>query len=61
VPDTSVQPFSVKAAAQNGYSTSLNENEIVIGRGDGTTAASCKLVNVLCVLAIRMCVPQHTA
>jgi len=50
VPDTSAHPFSMKAGAQNGYSTSFNENEIVIRRVDGTTAASGKLVNVLSVL-----------
>jgi len=30
VPDASVHLFSVKAAAPNGYSTTLNEKEIVI-------------------------------
>jgi len=61
VPDASAHLYFVKTATQNGYSTSLNENEIVIRRGYGTTAASGKLVNVLCVLTIRVCVPQHAA
>jgi len=61
VPDASAHLFSVKAAAKNGYSTTLNEKEVVIRRGDGTVAALDKLVNDLCVLAIRVCVPQHAA
>jgi hypothetical protein len=58
VPDASAHllVFSVKAAAQNGNSTTLNEKEIVICRGDGTIAASVKLVNDLCVLVIRVCI-----
>jgi len=60
VPDASVQLFSVKAAAPNGYSTTLNEKETVICRGDGTIAASGKLVNDLYVLAIQVCIPQNT-
>ena len=39
VPDASANLFSVKAAAKNGYSTTLNEKEVVIHRGDGTIAA----------------------
>jgi hypothetical protein len=50
VPDASAHPFSIKAGAQNGYSTSFNENEIVIRGVVGTTAVSGKLVNVLSVL-----------
>ena len=45
VPDASARLFSVTTAAQNGYSTTLNEKEVVIRRGDGTVAASGKLVN----------------
>jgi len=59
VPDASTQLFSVKAAAPNGNSTTLNEKEIVIRRGDGTIAASGKLVNDLYVWAIRVCIPRH--
>ena len=58
VPDASAHLFSIKAAAQNGYSTTLNEKEVVIRRGDGTVAALGKLVNDLYVLAIRVCIPQ---
>jgi len=47
VPDASAHLFSIKAAPQNGYSTTLNEKEVVIRRGDGTVAASGKLVNSL--------------
>jgi len=54
VPDACAQPFSVKAAAQNDCSTTLNEKEIVIRRGDGTVAASGKLVDDLYILAIRI-------
>jgi len=61
VPDASVHLFSVKAAARNGNSTSLNEKGIVIGRGDGTIVASGKFVNDLYVLAIRVCIPRHAA
>jgi len=38
VQDASVHLFSVKAAAKNGYITTLNEKEIVIRNGDGTIA-----------------------
>jgi hypothetical protein len=38
VPDANAPIFSVKAAAQNGYSTTLNEKEFVILRGDGAVA-----------------------
>ena len=61
MPDASAHLFSVKAAAQNGYSTTLNEKVVVIRGGDGTVAASGKLVNDLYVLAIRVCIPQHAA
>jgi hypothetical protein len=37
----------------------LNKKQVVIRRGDGSIAASGKLVNDVCVLAIRVCVPQH--
>jgi len=53
--------FSIKAADQNGYSTTLDEKENVIHRGDGNIAASDKLVNDLYVLAIRVCIPRHAA
>jgi hypothetical protein len=56
VPDGSERLFSVKAAARNGYSTTLNEKEVVIHRGDAV-AASGKLINNLYVLAIRVCIP----
>jgi len=59
VPDASAHLFSIKAAALNGYSTTLNEKEVVIRRGDGTVAALGKLVNDLYVLAIRVCIPQR--
>ena len=52
VPDASTHLFSVKAAAQNGYSTTLNEKGVVIRRGDGTVTALGKLVNDHYVLAI---------
>jgi hypothetical protein len=61
VPDASADQFTVKAAAQNGYSTTLNEKGVVIRSGDGTVAASDKLVNDLYILAIRVCIPGHTA
>ena len=62
VPDANADLFSVKAAAQSGYSTTLNEKEIAIRRGDGTITASGKLVNDLYVLlAIRVCIPRHAA
>jgi len=47
VPDASTHLFSVKAAAQNGYCTTLNEKGVIICSGDGTVAASGKLVNDL--------------
>jgi hypothetical protein len=61
VPDASAHLFSVKAAAQNGYSITSNERGVVIRSGDGTAAASVKLVNDLYVLAIRVFIPQHAA
>jgi hypothetical protein len=61
VPDASVHPFSVKATAQNGYSSTSNEKEIVIRRGDGTIATSLKLINDLYLLAIRVHIPRHVA
>ena len=61
VPDASAHLFSVKATAQNGYSTTLNKTRVVIHRGDGTVAASGKLVNDLYVSAIRVYIPRHTA
>jgi len=57
MPDASACLFFIKGAAQNGYSTTLNEKEVVIRRGDGTVAASGKLVNNIYVLAIRVCIP----
>jgi hypothetical protein len=39
----------------------LNEKEVVIHRGDGTVAASGKLVNDLYVLEIQVCIPRHAA
>jgi hypothetical protein len=60
-PDGNAHPFSVKVATQNDYSITLNEKEIVIRGGDGTVAASGKLINDLYVLAIRVCIPRHTA
>ena len=59
VPDASAHLFSVKAAAQDGYSTTLNEK--VIRRGDGTVAASVTLINDLYALALWVCILQHTA
>ena len=61
VPDASAHLFSIKVAAQNGYSTTLNEKEVVIRKCDGTIAASVKLVNDLQVLTIRVCIPLHAA
>jgi hypothetical protein len=61
VPDACLHLFSVKATAQNGYSTTLNEKQIVIRRNDETIAASGTLINDLYALALRMCIPQHTA
>ena len=60
MPDENTDLFSVKqppktAAAQ----PSMKKN--AIRRGDGTIAASGKLVNDLYVSAIRMCVPRHAA
>jgi hypothetical protein len=60
VPDGSTHLFSVKPAAQNGYSSTLNE-KVVIRSGGGTVAALCTLVNDLYVLALLVCIPQHTA
>jgi len=48
VPDASTHLFSVKAAAQNGYSTTMNEKVVVIRRGDGTVAASGKYSTTSC-------------
>jgi len=59
--DASAHLFSIKAAAQNSYSTTLNEKEVVIRRDDGTVAALGKVVNDLYVLAIWVCIPQHAA
>jgi hypothetical protein len=50
--------FSVQAAAQNGYSTTLNKKG-VIRSSDGTGVASGKLINGLYVLALQVCIPQH--
>jgi hypothetical protein len=61
VPDASAQLLSVKAAAQNGYSITGNELEIVIRIGDETIAAWGKLVNYLYVLVIWVCIPRHAA
>jgi hypothetical protein len=61
VPDASAHLFPIKAAAQNSYSTTMNEKKIVNRRGDGTTAASGKLVNDLYVFVIQVCIPQHAA
>ena len=61
VPNAGAHLFSVKAATQNSYSTTLNEKEVVIRRGDGTVAALGKLVNNLYVLAIRVCIPRNAA
>jgi hypothetical protein len=61
VPDASAHLISVKAAALNGYSTTLIEKGVVIHRNDGTVAASGKLINDLYVLAIQVCIPQCTA
>jgi len=63
VPDANTCLFSVKAATQNGYSTTLNEKEIFIRRGDGTSILSNKLIIDLYihVLAIRVCIPRHAA
>jgi hypothetical protein len=47
VPDASAQLFSVKIAAPNGYSTILNEKEIVIRRGDGIIASAGKLLIIM--------------
>jgi hypothetical protein len=60
VTDASAHLFSVKAAAQNGYRTTLN-GKGVIHSGDGNVAASGKLINDLYVLAIRVCIPRHAA
>jgi hypothetical protein len=60
-PDARAHQFSVKAAAQNGYSTTLNEKGVVIRRSDGTVAASGNLRNDMYALALRVCIPQHTA
>ena len=59
--DASVYLFSLKAVAQNGYSTTLNEKETVISRGDGSIAALVILINDLYLLAIRVCIPRHVA
>ena len=61
VPDASAHLFSVKASTQHSYSTTLNEKEVVIRRGDGTAAALGKLVNNIYILAIRVGIPWHTA
>jgi hypothetical protein len=61
VPDSSARLFSVKTDTQNSYSATFNEEEIVIRRSDGIVAGSGRHVNDLYVLAIRECIPQHTA
>jgi len=61
VPDANADIFSAKAAAQNGYITTLEEKEIAIRRGDGTITASGRLFNDLYVLVIRVCIPRHAA
>jgi len=61
VPDASTRFFSVQAAAQNVYITTLSEKGVVIRSGDGTGVASGKLLNDLYVLALRVCIPQHAA
>jgi len=61
IPDASAHLFFLKAATQNSYSTTLNEKGVVICSGDGTVAASGKLINDLYVLVIWVCIPQHTA
>jgi len=42
--DASAHLFSIEAGAQNGYSTTLNEKEVVICGGDGNVAALGKLI-----------------
>jgi hypothetical protein len=54
LPDANRHLFSVMVAAQNSYSKTLNEKEVVIRRGDRSVAASGKLVNDLYVLAIQV-------
>jgi hypothetical protein len=61
VPDASAHLFSVKAAAQNVYSTTLNKKEVVIRRSNKTVAAMGTLINDLYALALQVCIPQHTA
>ena len=61
MPFASAHLFSIKAAAQNGYSTTLNEKGVVMRGGDGTVAAQGRLVNDLYVLAIRVRIPQQAA
>jgi hypothetical protein len=61
VPDASARLSFVKAAAQNGYSTTLNEKGVVICRNKGTVAASGNLRNDMYALALQVYVPQHTA
>jgi hypothetical protein len=61
VPNASAHLFSIKAAAQNGYSTTLNEKGVVIRRNDRTVAALGNLRNDTYALALRVCIPQHTA
>jgi hypothetical protein len=61
VSDATAHLFSIKAGAQNGYSTTLNEKKVVTCRGDGTVAASGKLIYNLYVLVILVCIPQHVA
>jgi hypothetical protein len=59
VPDASAHLLSVKAVAQNGYSTTLNEKRVVVRSGDGTVATSGKFVKDLYVLAILVRIPRH--
>jgi D-ribose pyranose/furanose isomerase RbsD len=61
VPDASAHPFSVKAAAKNGYCTIFSENKVVVHGTDGTVAASGKLMNDLYVLDVGVCIPRDAA
>jgi hypothetical protein len=54
VPDASAHLFSVKAVAQNSYSTTLNKQGVVNRSGDGTVTASSKFIKDLYILAIRV-------
>ena len=61
VQDVSVHLFSVKAAAKNGYITTLKEKETVIRNGDGTIAEWGMIINDFYSLAFRVCIPRHFA